>query len=86
VLDRHALNYLSTRLAFPVIGHGPLPAHPFVVWWAILYVLSMLARYQPDAWLKYVDVTRSADAVPIEALLYGAINTLPETIHRALVS
>jgi hypothetical protein len=86
VLDRHSTTYLGERLAFPRVGANQLPAHPITIWWAILFCLSMLARYEPDAWAKYVDVQKSPDAVPIEALLDIAINTLPETIHRAILN
>lgn len=84
VLDRHSVTYLGERLAFPQVGTGPLPAHPVMLWWALLFALSMLARYQPDAWAKYVNVSKSPEAIPIEEMLNRALNVLPETIHRAL--
>ena len=83
--DRTIL-YRSENLAFPAIGADVRPVHPLLAWWAILYGLSMLARYEPDAWAGYIQVNGSADAVPIEALLESSINVLPELIHQVVTS
>lgn len=85
VLDSHSVTYLGDALAFPRVGDSPHPAHPILLWWAILFTLSMLARYQPDAWAKYVNVSKNSAAVPVEDLLNRALNVLPETIHRAIL-
>jgi hypothetical protein len=39
-----------------------------MAWWAVLFTLSMLARYQPAEWATHVDVDTSSHAVPIERL------------------
>ena len=85
-LNRHCVTYLGARFALRALNSNPMPPHPIVIWWAILYTLSMLARYQPDAWAKYVDVSKSPDAIPIEDLLDAALNVLPEAIYRAIFS
>ncbi|MGV9855548.1 YaaC family protein [Streptomyces sp. NPDC003442] len=58
--------------------------HPLLVWWAVLYALSMLARYQPGQWTAQIDVNRSGDAVAIEYLLDSALAAVPELILAAV--
>jgi hypothetical protein len=70
---------------YPSLDEGDRPVHPIVVWWSVLFGLSMLARYGPEQWAEAIDVNRSAEAVPIEHLLEAALDHLPELIHRALV-
>ena len=41
------------------IGGDQQALHPLLAWWAILFALSMLARYQPDTWTDYLDVDRA---------------------------
>lgn len=62
-----------------------MPAHPFLLWWALTFGLSMLARYEPKAWAERTSISSSADASPIEHLLNQALATLPELIHRTVV-
>lgn len=52
---------------YPQLSGGQ-PAHSFMLWWAVLYVLSRLARYEPGNWMRLVDVSQSADAAAIEYL------------------
>lgn len=85
ILDRHSIQYRGhQRLAFPVVGGGDKPAHPFLLWWAILFGLSMLARYEPKAWGSLIDINGSADAAAIEYFLDQALHLLPELIHRTI--
>jgi hypothetical protein len=84
-LDRRSVVYRGDRLAFAGLGDPPRPTHPLMIWWAILYVLSMLTRYEPEGWAKVVDVNTSPDAVPVEFLLEEALSVIPEEIHRAIL-
>jgi hypothetical protein len=68
---------MSTWLV-PTIGGNTEPLSPIVTWWAMLYVLSMLARYQPSAWTTMLDIDSSPDAPAVEYLLGEA--------HRACVN
>lgn len=68
----------------PSLDGGNLSVHPLTAWWAVLYRLSMLARYEPHAWELATDVSSSADAVPIEHLLETAFSTVPELIYHVL--
>ena len=65
------------------IGGDQQALHPLLAWWAILFALSMLARYQPDTWTDYLDVDKSP-AVPVETLLDRALLTCPELLLHAI--
>lgn len=77
--------YRAQRYAFPTVGGSLSPAHPFLLWWALTFGLSMLARYEPKAWAERISITSSADASPVEHLPNQAIATLPELIHRTIM-
>ncbi|MFI1176630.1 YaaC family protein [Streptomyces melanogenes] len=79
--------YAGSRYFLPVLGSMRRELHPLMAWWAVLYALSMLARYQPAVWgtLISVDASRHAvPAVPIERLLERAINHLPVLVADAI--
>lgn len=87
ILDLHTIRYRGhQRVAFPTVGGSTAPAHPFLLWWAILYSLSMLARYEPKVWGSLIDINNSQDATAIEYLLDQALHLLPELIHRTIVA
>jgi hypothetical protein len=69
---------------YPSLDGTVMLIHPLLVWWAILFRLSMLARYEPEVWDAMTDVNVSADAVPIEHLLRCALSSVPELIHGVL--
>ncbi|MFF0898212.1 YaaC family protein [Streptomyces sp. NPDC003278] len=72
--------YAGGRYFLPVLGSMKRDLHPLMAWWAVLYTLSMLARYDPAVWGKHINVDNSPHAVPIERLLERAINHLPVLI------
>lgn len=74
--------YRGAQYWFPSLGGQRL--HPLVVWWALLYTLSMLARYEPQRWANMIRVDASPWAVPLEHLLDAAVDALPEVILAAL--
>jgi hypothetical protein len=65
---------------FPAVGGNASALHPLTAWWAVLYGLSMMARYEPAAWIEALNVNGSSLAVPIEALLDDAQRIVPELI------
>lgn len=69
----------------PVVGGNTVPMHPLMSWWALLFTLSMLARYQPGDWTAAIDVNASQYAVPLEALLDVALVAVPKLIHSTLL-
>jgi hypothetical protein len=85
--SRHTRPYLgdNDRYIFPSIGGDQQALHPLLAWWAILFALSMLARYQPDTWTDYLDVDKRP-AVPLETLLERALLTCPELLLHAIRS
>jgi hypothetical protein len=79
IASRHGAGYRDFYLV-PAVGGNDRPMHPLMTWWAVLYTLSMLARYQPAEWSEYVDVDRSTFAVSIEQLLSAALVVVPELV------
>ena len=55
-------------------------------WWAVLFTLSLLARYQPDTWTRYLDVDSSAYAERLETLLDRALVVCPQLLLHAIRS
>jgi YaaC-like Protein len=72
------------RWVFPLIDGGSQPLHPLLAWWAVLFTLSMLARYEPSGWISHLDVNQSLDAVPLESALAAALDTCPLLILHAI--
>ena len=56
-----------------------------MTWWALLFGLSNLARYEPDEWTGALDVDASPLAIPLEALLGEALVALPHLILNGLL-
>ena len=66
-----------------------LPEHtellsPLMTWWALLFGLSIFARYHPEMWAEALAVDRSEAAVPLEAILDSALSALPRLIYNEL--
>jgi hypothetical protein len=69
---------------FPRVAELGASLHPLMAWWAVLYVLSMVARYQPAAWSTQLDINASRYAYPVETVLGDALMTLPSLIAEAV--
>jgi hypothetical protein len=67
----------------PAVGSNDKALHPLMAWWAVLYTLSMLARYQPQAWARYIAL-RNTTAVPIEQLLGAALKVVPALLLQTI--
>jgi len=76
--------YGGSRYLSPAMPDTERPLHPLMTWWAVLYALSMLARYEPSAWSKNIDVNRSKYAVPLEVILKHALIAVPQIIWTTL--
>jgi hypothetical protein len=76
--------YDGSLYFFPAIGGASRGIHPLMAWWAVLYVLSMLARYHPAEWAVHINVDRSRHAVPLESVLKQAIEIIPRLIAEAI--
>ena len=76
--------YAGQRYFLPVLAPMSRELHPLMAWWAVLYALSMLARYEPSSWVTNISVDYSQLAVSIERLLEHAINHVPVLIADAI--
>ena len=72
-------NFNETYL-FPALSDNVRPMHPLLAWWAVLCVLSMVARYEPRAWTAMSAINTSEEAASIEHLLDTAVRRLPRLI------
>lgn len=77
-------NYQGVSYAFPRTGGSSSAAHPLLLWYAVLFGLSMLSRYEPKVWAKLIAIDSSEDASPIEAALDEAMRTLPQVILQTI--
>ncbi len=60
------------------------PPSPLMTWWALLFGLSMLARYQPATWAELLAVDRNEWAVSIEFALESAAASIPALVANSL--
>jgi hypothetical protein len=67
----------------PELSDGSSPSE-LVTWWALLYALSMLARYQPAAWFRTLDYDTSIWAAPLAELLRIGTEAVPRLVLSAL--
>lgn len=65
----------------PTVRLAPIP---LMVWWSLLFGLSILARYHPVEWVQALDVDRSPLAVPLRRAMEEAITALPHLLLEAL--
>ncbi len=57
---------------------------PLMTWWALLYGLSMLARYHPAEWTRALTVDESEETVPLEVALDTALDVVPHFVLESL--
>lgn len=73
----------SARQLRPAVAGTMLS--PLLTWWALLFGLSMLARYEPGNWTAALALDRSPLAAPLEECLRRATQRVPELVHEALL-
>lgn len=76
--------YDGARWLFPAPGTAGRSLHPLMAWWAVLYTLSMLARYQPAEWAGHINIDESRHAVAVESLLKRAMSMVPALVAEAI--
>jgi hypothetical protein len=59
---------------------------PLMAWWALLYGLSILARYHPGVWVAALDVDDTQLAVAIDNALEAALDALPHLVLDAITT
>ncbi len=72
------------RSLIPSVGRGGDALSPLMLWWVLLYGLSMYARYAPDAWTTALNVDASELAVPLESVLDSALDAVPHLLLDAI--
>jgi len=58
--------------------------NPLMTWWALLFGLSMLARYHPAPWTHALAIDESLVAMPLERSLDEALEAVPPLVLDAL--
>jgi len=76
----------KSGFVLPAVAGNTQPLHPLMIWWAILYACSMLARYWPKEWVKLLDVDSSTHAVPMVTVLETAWSEAPRLLARELLA
>jgi len=86
-VDRLIPRYLRTRehWLIPAVGRGQDLLPPVLLWWVLLFGLSLLARYEPDAWRAALDLDGSPVADPLAELLDLALVIVPEFLFDAVI-
>lgn len=77
-----AQRYKDSHFFFPETPAGRL--HLLMIWWAVLYTLSMIARYEPASWTAQLDINDSGFAQPVESILDAALEQIPPLIVGAI--
>ena len=81
---RPLTRYRGDEIILPAAPGENREFHPVMVWWAILFTMSMLTRYRPKIWTDIVNVDTSAYAVPTEFVLDAALDSVPDLLAYAL--
>jgi len=77
--------YTRERWLVPGLGSKLVASSPLVIWWALLYAFSMLARYEPRLWMQSLDLNASPVAVHIQDALDEALVAVPHLVAEALL-
>lgn len=59
---------------------------PLMLWWALLFGLSIFARYEPGVWRQALNVAGDRHAVPLEAILEKALDVIPSLVYEPLLA
>jgi hypothetical protein len=76
-------SYVGDHWLRPELSDGSSPSE-LITWWALLYALSMLARYEPAAWFRALDYDSSPWAAPLGELLRIGVDVVPDLVLRSL--
>lgn len=75
----------GSRSVMPTLPEQEDVLNPLMMWWILLFGLSIFARYEPELWIEALDVDRSSLAVPLESVLQRALASVPALLHEELV-
>lgn len=75
----------SSRHIVPTLADHTELLNPLMLWWILLFGLSIFARYHPNLWVDTLNVDTSELAVPLEGLLDNALSVIPALVHHELL-
>lgn len=75
----------DNRALIPALARSNEPLRPLMLWWVLLFGLSIFARYRPDLWAAALEVDKSKLAVPLEHVLEQAMDLLPALVYEPLM-
>lgn len=86
-LDNGAPEYRwrGRRWLRPALVGSEEPPTPLLTWWALLFSLSMLARYHPVAWIEALNPNTSPIAVALENAMSEALEAVPHLVLEAII-
>lgn len=83
-LEVVATRYGPSYYLRPGLGEDGSEVNLLMTWWASLFTLSSLARYEPALWRAALDVDASELAVVLEEVLEVAQERVPELLYETL--
>jgi hypothetical protein len=83
-LDVVATRFEQTYFLRPGLGKEGEEMNLLMTWWASLFALSALARYEPARWRAALDVESSALGVVLEDVLDVAQARVPTLLYEAI--
>jgi hypothetical protein len=75
----------SARYIQPTLADERELLNPLMLWWVVLFGLSLIARYQPGLWVEALELDHSELAVPLEGVLDSALTSIPSLVHHELL-
>jgi YaaC-like protein len=82
-IDDVAPRVNGDRCLLPMLVGQAQLLSPLMLWWVVLFGFSIYARYNPELWVKSLDVNSDVDAVGIERMLDAALDYLPALVYEA---
>ena len=76
----------DARWLIPALNSANEQLPAFMIWWALLYGLSIQARYHPARWYEALAINVSLYAVPIEDLLNEALGAVPQLLLERIAA
>lgn len=83
-LGRARTELFADGLLLASVNLGSDAMHPLMSWWALLFALSIFARYHPTPWVEALDPDHSPLAVPLQALLDIASDAVAALVWEAV--
>jgi uncharacterized membrane protein YjdF len=70
----------------PYLPTSALPPSILMTWWAVLFALSMVARYHPVEWAAALDPDRSTAAAFLERAMEVGLEVVPGLVLEAITA